>query len=124
MNLGVQHLLAATMFAQVVEKAAANPAPVRGNPADLFWQLGTITICMLLLALVVWYMRGWYAATKNAGNDQNQLLSEFRDLHEQEELTPEEFKTIKAKLSQGVKDNGKVGKMGGDPAKRPKPTGR
>lgn len=90
-----------------------------------FLQTGTARVVLLLAALAMLGAVGWYVIGKirgqvrQSGLDANQFMTKFRDLHDQGDLSDEEFRTIKSMLSerlqqqlkeqleQQIKDQGK-----------------
>lgn len=81
---------------------------------DVLLPLGVMAVLLLGLAAVVVVMRRWYGQTKESMDD-DELLTDFRNMVDAGELSPEEFKKIRASL-------GKVDRAATDkPAPRPAP---
>jgi hypothetical protein len=70
-------------------------------------------IIFALMALVLAVARRFRDRSARDRLDPNELMSNFRDLHERGGLSDEEFRTIKAKLADELKselnDNSKAG---------------
>ena len=54
---------------------------------------------MALIAVGVYAVSKWRDATGDDTNNASELLSIFREMHSRDDLTDEEFRTIKARLS-------------------------
>ncbi len=71
-----------------------------------FFQSGTARVVLLLAALAMLSAVGWYVLGKirgqvrQSGLDANQFMTNFRELHDQGDLSDEEFRTIKAMLAE------------------------
>jgi uncharacterized membrane protein len=86
---------------------------------DRFWSMDPETLVIWLAVLASLISVAAYVVMKIRPKtlqhepEASELLSKFRDLHSQGELSDEEFRTIKttltAQLQQELKDNGKTG---------------
>ena len=54
---------------------------------------------MALIAVGVYAVSKWRDATEDDTNTASELLTNFREMHSRGDLTDEEFRTIKARLS-------------------------
>jgi uncharacterized membrane protein len=85
---------------------------------DRFWSLKPeelilwVTVLAVLIAVAYYLLRKIRAKTVQQEPEASELLSKFRELHSEGELSDEEFRTIKttlsAKLRRELKDSGKT----------------
>ena len=59
---------------------------------------------MALIAVGAYAVSKWRDATEDDTNTASELLTNFREMHSRGDLTDEEFRTIKARLSYEMKD--------------------
>jgi uncharacterized membrane protein len=86
---------------------------------DRFWSLQPETLILwlavlaALVAVAVYFIKKIRTKTLQYEPPASELLSKFRDLHSQGELSDEEFRTIKTtltvQLQQELNDSGKTG---------------
>ena len=85
--------------AQPKTPAKAPPAPSRADPWEIMIPLIALLGCVLILAVVLTKMRSWYSNQKAGANLTSEMMSDFRTMKEEGELSPEEYQKIKAKLA-------------------------
>ena len=86
---------------------------------DRFWSMRPeilivwLAVLAAMIAVAAYLILKIRAKTLQHEPETSELLSKFRDLHSQGELTDEEFRTIKttlsAELQKELNDNGKTG---------------
>ena len=86
---------------------------------DRFWSMKPeslivwLAVLAALIAVAAYLLMKIRSKTVQHEPQASELLSKFRDLHSQGELTDEEFRTIKTtltvQLQQELKDSGKTG---------------
>jgi uncharacterized membrane protein len=108
-NTGTMLLIEAE---QVAEKEIANGGGAEGSPGAeglILW----LAILAALIAVAVYVILKIRAKTLQNEPRTSEILSKFRDLHSQGELSDEEFRTIKttlaADLQKELNDSGKTG---------------
>ena len=70
------------------------------------WYLAIIlfTAVVALIAIGAYAVSKWRDATDDDTNSTSELLTNFREMHSRGDLTDEEFRTIKARLSYEMKE--------------------
>ena len=64
-------------------------------------------VTVLLAALLVWSafkLRAWYREDTGPADDRHELLVLFKDIQRQGDLTDEEYRSIRGRLTGGVAD--------------------
>lgn len=69
--------------------------------ASVFAWIG-LCVALLFLAGVVYWLRSWWREDSGREADSNELLTQFRELHREGDLTDEEFRSIKSRLATEV----------------------
>jgi uncharacterized membrane protein len=101
----------------ITEAEQATEREIAGDGG--FWSVGPeslilwIAVLAALIAVAVYVILKIRSKTLQNEPHASELLSKFRDLHSQGELSDEEFRTIKttlsAELQKELKDSGKTG---------------
>ncbi|MBC19064.1 MAG: hypothetical protein CMJ74_02235 [Planctomycetaceae bacterium] len=70
------------------------------------WYLAIILFAAVvaLIAIGAYAVSKWRDATDDDTNSASELLTNFREMHSRGDLTDEEFRTIKARLSYEMKE--------------------
>ena len=107
-------LTLATWIGHILVAQAAR-RPVRPAPDEALWQILVpmlwIVGLLLLLALIVAKVRAWFLRNADKETSVHQMLTEFRQLRDRGELSEEEFRTIRNRLSP------QLGIPGNDPSR-------
>jgi hypothetical protein len=106
----VQHLLASA-WAGIIRvqgnaPAGNRPRVIRRRPTEVWDFLGEsffawigLCVALLILAGVVYRLRSWWREDAGRAVDSNELLTQFRELHREGDLTEAEFRSIKSRLA-------------------------
>jgi hypothetical protein len=106
----MQHLLANAWAGIIrVQRNAPGgnqPRILRRRPTSVWDFLGEsvfawigLCLALLILAGVVYWLRSWWREDAGRAVDSNDLLTQFRELHREGDLTEEEFRSIKSRLT-------------------------
>jgi hypothetical protein len=106
----VEHLLASAwsgiIRVQRIAPAENQPRVIRRRPTDVWDFVGEsffawigLCVALLILAGVVYRLRSWWREDAGRAVDSNELLTQFRELHREGDLTEEEFRSIKSRLA-------------------------
>lgn len=101
MNPHVVALELAAILGQARQKgpAKAPAAPPVADPWEIMIPLIALLGCVLILAVVLTKMRAWYTDQKAGGDLTSEMISDFRAMKEEGELSLEEYQKIKTKLA-------------------------
>ncbi len=61
-----------------------------------------LCVALLILAGVVYRLRSWWREDAGRAADSNELLTQFRELRREGDLTEEEFRSIRSRLAANV----------------------
>lgn len=76
-------------------------------------QGGWVAVVLVVVAIVVLFalvvkLKDWMRPQSLAGNSPEDLLLQFRDIHKQGELTADEYKTIRERLTKKSGESGRA----------------
>ena len=66
------------------------------------------SVLIVLIAVAAWSIfriRAWYRDGEDPAASDNEMLSQLRDLHQQGDLSDEEYRSIKGRLVQRMNDS-------------------
>jgi uncharacterized membrane protein len=68
---------------------------------QFFWPLLATAGAIIILAIVVAVIRSWWRENDDDAESCGNLLTQYREMHEQGELTDEEYRLIKSRIARG-----------------------
>lgn len=68
---------------------------------QFFWPLLATAGAVVVLAIVVYVVRSWWRDNDDPAESAGNLLTQYREMHQQGELTDEEYRLIKSRIARG-----------------------
>lgn len=78
--------------------------------------LGLVVLAVAVLFVLVLKIKDWMRPKTLAENSPEELLLHFRDIHKQGELSADEYKNIRERLTKKSGESGRAGDASGGPS--------
>lgn len=100
---------------------AAKRLTQHGFLSQFTQQGGWVAIVLVVVAIVVLFalvvkLKDWMRPKSLAGDSPEDLLLQFRDIHKQGELTADEYKSIRERLTKKSDESGRAEDASGGPS--------
>ena len=102
------------------------PLAARRNLDDLFdqsfWAGIGLVVALLVLAWVIFHLRAWFGDDTDHTDDGRELLTHLKQLRAEGEVTDEEFRSIKGRITERRERTQVEPAQGADSPSEPTPT--
>ena len=78
--------------------------------------LGLVVLALVVLLVLVMKIKDWLRSTRLPENSPEELLLQFRDIHKQGELSADEYKNIRERLTKKSGESGRAGDASSGPS--------